>query len=46
MCSRSTQELARIYTEDFMSGLCCNDRAINEPPMMERLTEWIHSNYK
>ena len=46
MCSRSTQELARIYTQDYMSGLCCNDRVINEPPMMDRLTEWIHSNYK
>jgi len=45
MCSKSTQELARIFTQDYMTQFCCDSRAINEPPMIRSIQEWIEETY-
>ena len=45
MCSVNTQELGRIYTQDYMSSYCCNESYINLPPMIENLNKWMQKTY-
>ena len=44
ICSENTQVLAEILT-NYMTYLCCDERAINYYPMLDNLVQWMDDTY-
>ena len=44
MCSPNTQNLAEIYT-NYMYQFCCDERPMNYYPLLDRIVEWMETEY-
>ena len=44
MCSSTTRDLAKLYT-DHMMWNCCDDRPMNFYPLLTRIEEWLDEEY-